>query len=461
MDSRFQISIGDGDTRSGLSYDPTIVGETGLNQFGGYVTEEFLNELAGERGKNIYREMADNDPVVGAVLFAVNQLIRNVEWTVQGVDDSPESDAAKAFVEEVLDDMTTPLEDVIDEISTMFVYGFAPLEIVWKVRNGTGGKDGSRRSRYTDGRIGLRALSLRGQRTVLRWLIDEDDGSIDGLEQTLMKGGTVCIPIEKLLLFRTTTAKNNPEGRSMLRNAYRPWFLKKHIENIEAIGVERDLAGLPVVRVPGTMFRPDATPDERAALANWKTLVTRIKRDKSEGVVMPSSRDQNGNYLFDINLLSTAGSRQLDTTRILERYDRAIATTVLADFIFLGQTAVGSFALSSDKTALFGTAVGGYLKNIAGVFNTHLLPRLWRLNGLPDEFMPTMVPGDIEKPDIEALSAYLRDLTGAGMQVFPDREIENHLLNAAGLPMKPEDGSDTGEGFNAPPVPGAGGDDDE
>jgi hypothetical protein len=64
----------------------------------------------------------------------------------------------------------------------------------------------------------------------------------------------VFIPIEKMLLFRTTVQRNNPEGRSMLRTAYRPWRNKKRIEEIEGVGIERDLAGLPMARIPGKFF---------------------------------------------------------------------------------------------------------------------------------------------------------------------------------------------------------------
>ena len=60
----------------------------------------------------------------------------------------------------------------------------------------------------------------------------------------------MTIPRAKCLLFRPTAYKSNPEGRSILRTAYRPWYNLTQIENIEGIGIERDLAGLPVVKVP-------------------------------------------------------------------------------------------------------------------------------------------------------------------------------------------------------------------
>ena len=425
-----------------LRFDADVLGSTGLRQTGGYVQEEFQKELRGLNGSRVYREMADNDPTVGAILFAITMLIRQVEWTVQSADDSPEGDAGKAFVEEVIADMSSSWSSVMSEVASMFVYGFAPLEIIWKKRLGPDQPDDSRRSLYSDGQIGVRALALRAQNTIPRWEINDADGTILGMWQQPWSGSQVCIPIEKLLLFRTTEERGNPEGRSILRNAYRPWFFKKRIEEIEAVGIERDLAGLPVAYIPGQYMSSGADAQDKRVASDFQRLMRQVKRDQQEGLVLPSTRDASGNLLFDIKLLSTGGSRQFNTTQVIDRYGRAIATTVLADFIFLGQGSTGSFALSSDKTALFATAIGAFLRSIADVFNRQLLPRLWRLNGYEAEYMPILDPGDIEKPDLMALSDYVTKLSGAGATFFPDRELENHLRRAAGLPLAPEDGAE-------------------
>ena len=429
-----------------LKYDPTSLGTSGLRQYGGYVQEEFLRELKGLNGARVYREMADNDPIVGALLFAIQMLIRQVDWRVQAADDSPEAEDAKQFVEEVMHDMSTSWSAVISEICSMFVYGYAPMEIIWKKRVGSDENDGTRRSAYTDGKIGIRAIALRSQNTIFRWQIDPIDGSIDGVWQQPYDRAQVLIPIEKLLLFRTTEERQNPEGRSILRNAYRPWFLKKRIEEVEGVGIERDLAGLPIAYIPGSYLATGADAVDKRLAAEFKKLVTSVKRDTHEGILLPSDRDASGNLLFDIKLLSTGGSRQFDTTKVIDRYNRAIATSVLADFIFLGQGTTGSFALSSNKTEIFATAIGAFLNGIADVFNRHLLPRLWKLNGMEHEFMPCLVPGDLEKPDLGALGAFLQSLTSAGAMLFPDRELENHLREAAGLPLAPEESEDDMDG---------------
>ena len=431
------------DLRSKSStFDSSSIGSTGLKQSGGIVYEEFLPALRGDRGMRVFREMADNDPVCGAVLFAIKSLIRGVSFTVQAASDAPEAQDAKTFVEEVLDDMSVPFDVVIAEACSMFEYGFAPMETIWKFRGGSDTQDSTRRSKYSDGKIGLRTISLRAQTTITNWIIDPVDGSIDGLRQQPLDRQAVDIPIEKLLLFRTSEDRNNPEGRSILRNAYRPWFFKRRIEEIEAVGVERDLAGLPVARIPSRYMRSDASPEDRAVYEAYMQLVKRVKRDAQEGVIIPSDRDNNGNLIYDFSLLSAAGTRSFDTSKVIDRKSREIAMSVLADFIFLGQTGVGSFALSSNKTELFATAIGSFVKSICAVFNRHLFPRLWLLNGIDQEIMPMLQAGDLEAPDLERLGAFLDSLSRSGMTLFPDRELENHLRNAAGFPAAPEEGED-------------------
>jgi hypothetical protein len=52
-------------------------GLTGLRRAAGYVDEEFLPQLRGRKAVQVFREMADNEPVVGALLFAIDRLLRN------------------------------------------------------------------------------------------------------------------------------------------------------------------------------------------------------------------------------------------------------------------------------------------------------------------------------------------------------------------------------------------------
>ena len=434
------------------------IGSTGLRAYGGFVDEEFLKELSGQRANRVYREMSDNDAVCGAILFVITMMIRQVEWQVVPATEDQAGEDAAAMVEGALfDDMDTSWDALMSEICTMFAFGHAVMEVVWKIRSGDS-EDPSLRSAFADRALAPARIGMRGQETLYRWNID-DAGRILGVWQTPWTSPEVYIPADRFLLFRTAAVKNNPLGKSILRTAYRSWFFKKRIEEIEGIGVERDLAGYPVMRIPGRLMDGNASAAEKALFTTYKDLVTRVRRNQSEGLVLPSDRDEAGNLLYELTLLSSPGQRVLDTTKIVDRYDRRIAMSVLADFIFLGQQAVGSFALSSDKTAMFATAVGGWLKSIATTLNRDLIGRMWAMNGFDPALRPRLVPGDIERPNLVELAGYITALAGAGAPLFPDRDLENHLRTVAGLPMAPED--DGGEAGQAEAEAAAAGDDDD
>lgn len=421
-----------------LSQPGLEVGATGLRRFSGMIDEEWLRTLKGSRAAKVYREMKDNDPVIGAMLFAVEMLLRNVEWMVEPVDPNEPADVEAAeFIETAREDLDTSWSDQIAEILSMLPFGWSLHEVVLKTRRGRTAERPELRSRHDDGRLGWARLAIRGQTTLERWEFDERGNVVAIWQRPPPDYKLRRIPIDKTLLFRTTVHKGNPEGRSVLRNAFRPWFFKKRIEEIEGIGLERDLAGLPVARVPAKIMSPNASAIEKAIYNEIKNIVTTIRRDEQEGVVFPSDVGEGGEKLYDLSLMSTGGTRQFNTTDIIQRYDQRIAMTVLADFILLGHEKVGSFALSDSKTNLFATAVGAWLQSIAQVFNRQAIPDLLAVNGMNGQC--ELRHGDLEDVDLEKLGNFIRELSGAGAALFPDEELENDLRRKAHLPARTVD----------------------
>lgn len=414
-----------------MAVDFGEVGRTGLNRFGGIVREEFLKELQGLKGVRAFREMRDNDPLVGAVLFAIEMLIRRSSWRVEpGGKERADTEAAE-FLQSCLDDMSVTWADTLTEILSMLTFGWSYHEIVYKRRLGDQ-RDPTKRSRFDDGKIGWRKLPIRAQETLYEWVFDES-GGIQAMKQQAPPDYQLReIPIDKAMLFRTKVEKGNPEGRSVLRNAYRPWYFKKNIEEIEGIGIERDLAGLPVLTPPDNL---DIWNPNNATATQYRTqaedLVRSIRRDEQEGVLKP--------FGWTLELLSTGGRRQFDTNAIIGRYDQRIAQVVLADVILLGHEKVGSFALADSKTGLFAAGLGAWLDSIAEVFNRHAIPRLFRLNGFAVKKLPELKHGPVETPDLKELGEYIQRLSGSGVPLFPDDNLENYLRQVAKLPLKPEE----------------------
>jgi hypothetical protein len=402
------------------------LGRTGLRYWGGRIDEELLTELKGDQARKVYKEMGDNDPTIGALFNAITWLCRVVEWRVEG---ETETDERTDLVESCMYDMSHSWEDLVSEIVRgTLQYGWQWHEIVYKRR--VPGK-----SQEPDGQIGWKKLPVRAQDTLQEWRFDPE-GSVETFVQRPPPDYRErAIPITKSLLFRTESIKNSPEGKSILRNAYRPWYFKRAIENVEGIGIERDLAGLPVLFAPARLFLSTATSEEQAIKAELEKIVTRIKRDEQEGVLLPQLYDDQGHPLYDLKLLSTGGQRQFDTTAIINRYDLRILQLCLADFIQLGHEKVGSFALASSKTNLFAVAIGVFLDQIQSVFNRFAIPRLLEVNGLELEDPPQLMHGDIEQRELLELADYLNKLAATGMPLFPQPKLEAKLLELAKLPV--------------------------
>lgn len=423
----------------------TELGDSGLKRSGGFILEELLRQLQGKRGIRIYQEMSENDDIIGASLFVIEELIRQVEWTTVAGGTQPDDERNRVFLQECMEDMSHSFDDLISEVLTMNPYGWAYHELVYKLRNGdqpeTEGAPPS--SKFNDGLMGWRKIPLRAQDSLWNWQID-GHGGIQGMIQLpiysdTIRAGQVFIPIQKALLFRTSKKKNNPEGRSLLRNAYRPWYFKKRIQSIEAIGIERDLAGMPFAEVPSEMLSSTATAAQKETLAAIKNIVTNIRRDEQEGLVWPLEYDDNGNKLYIFSLLGPSRIKAFNTNNIINRYDTRIALTMLADFLLIGHEGVGSFALVESRTELFATAIGATLDIIMEVLNRFAVPRLFKLNPTLRGELPMFQHGDIETPDLDKLGKFLTAMSTAGFDLSTNEEAENVLLDAAGLPRPPRD----------------------
>ena len=416
-----------------MSNDSKEIGRVGQRRYGGIFYEEFLSELRGRKGAEVFTEMSNNDETIGAILFAIEMLVRQASWNVEPGGSTAKDREAAEFVKSCMDDMQQTWIDTISEILSFLTYGWSFHEIVYKRRMGRT-KDNRTSSKYDDGLIGWMKLPIRSQETLYQWEYDDQDNLIGMTQMPPPDFGLITIPMNKAMLFRTRSRKDNPEGRSILRTAYHSWYFKRRIQEIEGIGIERDLAGLPVITTPEGMDIWDKDDEDMNAIrAGLEAMVKNIRRDSTEGLVLPFG------YTFE--LTSTGGSRQFDTNSIIARYDTKISQTVLADFIQLGHESVGSFALSSDKTNLFSMAICAFLDIICQTFNSQGIPALIDING--DHFAgvtdyPRLTHGDIEDVDLATVATFIKDMTSIGV-IIPDESLEDYVRQLGKLPKRTTD----------------------
>jgi len=405
-----------------------VVGSSGIERYGGYIYEEFLTVLQGTNYLKVTKEMAYNDATIGAILFIFEQMIRGVPWEIQAASDGREDKKAAKFVTECKDDMSHTWFDFITDAISMFVFGWSWHEICYKYRKGQT-NDPDTNSKYNDNRIGWSKLPRRMQTSWNRWVYDPfNPDKLLGMEQVAANvNKPVIIPWEKSLHFRTKPMGGNPEGVSLLRNAYRAWYFKKRIEEIEGIGIERDLAGLPVITTPeGVNVFDTEDPQAVTLKANLEKLISNIRRDKNEGALLP--------FGYVLTLLTTGSRRQFDTNAIINRYDQRIAMSMLSDLIMLGADKSGSFALADVKKSLLAAALEAQLANIADIINKFAIPRLIKLNTFNVTDFPKLVPGEIETPDMLELADAMQKFTDMGFMFFPDEKWEKYIATNLNLP---------------------------
>lgn len=402
------------------------------SQFGvgdAFRQDEWMAKLRGTRGIRTFREMKDNDPIVGAILTAMEMMTRALDWSVKPADDSAEAKTYATLCEDALfKHMDSPFSELVTEILSFLPFGFAVFEHVLM--------------RLPNGDITIKKIAPRAQWSLQRFEIDRD-GTFLGVRQSTYRG-SVYIPLEKMLHFRTVSQNRDPAGRSILRNAYLPYYYSSHIREIEAMSIERELNGLPVGRVPVEYLSDGASDDQKAFVSAFKEILSSIKINGKSSVILPSDLQEDAEgklsdkYLVDMTLMSSTGSRDVDTSKVILRNDQDIARSVMADFVMLGINDRGSFALSESKSDLFLKALEGHTGTIKSVFKDQMFYRLGQVNGFDTELVPSLEHGPIKPISLTQLGEFIDHLAGAGAPLFPDDNLEDHLRKQGGMPVRSE-----------------------
>ena len=110
------------------------IGRIGQNRWGGSFYEEFLPELRGQRGVKVYTEMESNDDVVGAIIFALDTLLRQATFSVEPQGDDQADIKAADFIESCMNDMQDTWTDTVSEILSFLTYPITGFSIPMGVR---------------------------------------------------------------------------------------------------------------------------------------------------------------------------------------------------------------------------------------------------------------------------------------------------------------------------------------
>ena len=98
------------------------IGSSGLQRTSGFVIDDFINNLRGVQGMRVWREMSDNDPVIGAMLYAIERLILAIEWKVEPYTEKDKDLVKKKdeenaqFLKECMEDMSESWASMLSQV---------------------------------------------------------------------------------------------------------------------------------------------------------------------------------------------------------------------------------------------------------------------------------------------------------------------------------------------------------
>ena len=368
-----------------------------------------------------------------------------------------EQDKERAkFIATCFDDMDESFFSTMQNILTHVDFGFSVLEKVFKRRV-------KGNSKYDDGLIGLKGLKPRHQATLAGWEFSDDGRDLTAMLQSTERlqystrftnsiplGTDIRIPREKIMIFRTNGAYNNPEGESMLKAAYLPWRYKRFVQEQTQIGVGRDLAGLLAVKMPAAFMSADADAAKRSVYEDYKKAVRNVSMGEQGAIIIPSDKDPDTKGdLFSVDLLSSAGAKAYDTVAITQQLQSECLIALFCDILQLGSNSTGSFALADGKMTIVEAALSFRLAEIADVISSDLIPMLYKYNGWDASMAPKFVFDPVAEHSIDELGKLIQRCAATGV-LEADRSVLNIIRKAIGADLYPDDEEPHEEYMNKP-----------
>ena len=393
----------------------TQLGKTGVVLLKGVISqEEYNRDLVGKKGLEVYDRMRRSDGTVKAALMSLKLPIRAAQWRVDPVSDDPKDMLAQQLVEQSLF-RNISWDDFLREALTMLDFGFSVFEQTFEV-SPVDGKD------Y----VLLKDMGFRKQTSITKWEAFIDGLAQPGVTQQLQSSETIAIPAVKLTHFAYDQEGDNFEGISVLRAAYKHWYMKDTLYQVDAIKHEKQGLGILKIQTPSTAKEEDKTTAREIA---------REQRANEEAYI----EELEG---FNFEFMDMKSRTTTDIIPSVNHHDRRILISVLAQFLDIGSDgSSGSYSAGSTQADLFLMSLEATAKEVAERINQSVVKNICELNGLILEEYPRVTYDRIGQDSIDIFSGALQKLFASG-GITPDPELENYLRKFLHLPEMTDDMAD-------------------
>lgn len=405
------------------------------------ISRDAIKDLAFPYSISTFEEMS-RSAVIAATLSAVNTIASKVDYFVEPYDESATHKDRAKFLEECLfKDMEVPFNHVVRDALTMTKYGFSILEKVYRFRRRNKG------SLYNDGRIGIKYLPIRAQRSIRRFIYDDDNRMLQKVEQVAvgvkkvrMTTNPIYMDRDRILLFRVNPTGLSPYGNSPLADAYKSWRVLEKLQDIETTSANRNLNGIPYLKAPSEVLEED--PDDPESVTRVRKIrsgMSAISSGEQSYITVASDRydaNEGGAAQYEFSLVSGSSSHLSALSGIITRYNNETFQTMCADVLTLdnGQGG-GSTSLTSNKQTMLESFVQARVQEFLETLNKDLIPDLWRKNGWDDTKCPVIKHGRIEKISLEVLAKAIQQLMATNSIPITVENI-NFIMETFGFPTR-------------------------
>lgn len=363
----------------------------------------------------------------------------------------------KKFIEYNIYAMKGTPRSVGREAAEIVVNGLTPFEISMK-----------KETTYTD-YMGYRVLDkisyidpltiepskpfvVKGGGRELVYLNQRKDSFRDssGLLENRVVGisGNIEIDMRKVALVAYGATQSKPFGTSPLDAAYPVWKEIDLVNEYLLMGIQKDLAGTPVLRVPQDLLDQASDPNSNAAdtLEKLKTHMGNLHAGDQSYIILSSdtwSENGSGAQQYDITFKGVDGTnKNFDLVSIIEQKKKTIYTVLGATHIIAGENGGGSYNLLEGKADI----QAHYSKRdnllIDEMWNKTIIPLILKMNNLFNEKVsdiPVYRHGEVQPVSLDELSKGTQRMGAVGLLPKYDINFLNETYEKMGYDYRLDD----------------------
>ena len=407
------------------------------------IYDDSLKELQFPYSLKTFDQMAKSS-VVASVLSAVNTIAGQADFYLDSYDQTDTHLGRKKFVEQCFFyDMKTSFNQVVKDFLTSTQYGFSILEKVFRERRYSEG------SLYNDGKIGIKYLPLRSQKSIDEFKYDDMNRELQKVVQTLtsndsldlrtLKSTTVDLPADRILFFRVNPSSNYPQGRSPLADAYMSWRVLEELRGIETVSANRNLNGIPHLSCPSEIMDESSDdPEDRLRVTKLKQQMSRISTGEQAYIITPSDRydqTEGASAQYDFKVVTGSSSHLTALGSIISRYKNEVFQAMCADILTIDDGQSASSSLTTNKQTMFNMFVEARLREFIELMNNDLIPDLFARNGWDITKTPKLKYDRVEKLTVAEMAKAIQQLS-ATSTIPITAENTNYMAEVFGFPTR-------------------------